>query len=292
MASRRGKSNRGKGKDKPEIADRASLAYKILSENQTNELMEITSPEELEKKVCEILTVTEIDVDLKQSALLDYYVITFDWARTQKFTAQQVSGFFTLCHMLLENIKEKNLSRVDNLKELKKLLAGVGVDNPEITGGLDFFTVEQAKNILDYLSTSFFKHYHLYQFVFLQPRTEEILGLELGIDVPKAADIPWPPPLDESISEAVYMKYIATPPPTAVPEEESTENADDLAKAEMEQQEADIVSKLSSDEIKAILDSVCQEMLGSFEAEIAQKLYDREASFLSRINKIHKVAET
>ena len=38
--------------------------------------------------------------------------------------------------------------------------------------------------------------------------------VQLDIEVVKAADVPFPPPLDEGITEELYNDYLVTPPPT------------------------------------------------------------------------------
>ena len=41
---------------------------------------------------------------------------------------------------------------------------------------------------------------------------------QLTIEVAKSADVPFPPPLDEGVTEEMHSLYIATPPPTPSPE--------------------------------------------------------------------------
>ena len=40
----------------------------------------------------------------------------------------------------------------ENLFEFKKMFAGIGQDNPEVSGGLDFFDVEKSKEVADYVN--------------------------------------------------------------------------------------------------------------------------------------------
>ena len=41
------------------------------------------------------------------------------------------------------------------------------------------------------------------------------------MEVAKPADVPFPPPLDEGVTEEMHSLYIATPPPTPSPEVKS-----------------------------------------------------------------------
>ena len=38
------------------------------------------------------------------------------------------------------------------------------------------------------------------------------------METAEPADMPWPPPLDEGVSEEIHTLYIATPPPTPTPQ--------------------------------------------------------------------------
>ena len=46
-------------------------------------------------------------IDLREAAMLDYYVSAFWWGREHEFTIEQLSAFFTVIHTLLNNIKGK-----------------------------------------------------------------------------------------------------------------------------------------------------------------------------------------
>ena len=57
------------------------------------------------RKLCEFFKLTESSTDLREAAILDYYTSAVWWAKEQGFTEQQMSGFFTAIHTLLDNIK-------------------------------------------------------------------------------------------------------------------------------------------------------------------------------------------
>jgi len=63
---------------------------------------------------------TDHRIDLTQGATLDFYTSAVYWGIQQKFTAQQLSGFFTVNHMLFENVKGKLVYQVI-MKEIIKL---------------------------------------------------------------------------------------------------------------------------------------------------------------------------
>ncbi|XP_070540006.1 ciliary-associated calcium-binding coiled-coil protein 1-like isoform X5 [Ptychodera flava] len=273
-----------------------SLAWKVLSNTQMQMLQDL-SVEDLEKKLSEILKLTSHHVNLDEGVLLDLYVTGFWWAKEQNFTIQQISGFITVIHTLVNNIKEKKMSVVDNLKEFKKMVAGVGNENCEFTGGLDFFDINQAKTVTDYLKKTLFQHYKLYEFLFHHEREEQIVCRELLIEVLPKADLPYPPPLDEGIDEEIYNNHIATAMSTPMADGEQT--AQDAAGGQ-EAMEAggtatpvvDPLEGVTATDVKRIMDEVAKDMLGNLQNDVAKKLKERESEIIQRINKIHRIAET
>ena len=70
----------------------------------------------------------------------------------------------------------------ENIAELKKLLVGVGVDNPHSSqcGGLDVFTFTQATEVVDYITSTLFQHYKLYQYLFTEEKAAEVIELQVS----------------------------------------------------------------------------------------------------------------
>ncbi|XP_022098331.1 uncharacterized protein C10orf107 homolog isoform X2 [Acanthaster planci] len=286
------------------IEKEASLAWKVLSNTQTQALQDLPV-EEVEKKLSEILKLTSPEIDLCESVLLDYYVSGFWWAKERGFTTQQLSGFFTVLHQLLENIREKQLSLTDNLSEFRKTLVGIGADNNTPSRGLDFFDLEHAKAITDFLQSTLFQHHKMYEFLFHSERKEEIVGTELVVDVLPPAAMPHPPPLDEGLREEVYLRHIAPAPPTPSPEPQPQEGSTEeegvsdrgetpktRAEAVSSGEQEDLLAGVTPEEVKTMFDRVSKELFAGLQNDISEKLMEREAEIIGRINKIHRVAET
>ncbi|KAK3599412.1 hypothetical protein CHS0354_036428 [Potamilus streckersoni] len=279
--------------------------------------------EGMQSKLKEFFKIENDDTDLKDAAILDYYTAAVWWASQQNYTAQQISAFFTVMYTLLEKIKDKNMSMVENLREFKKMMVGIGLDDVK-DGSIDCFNVTQASKISHYAFTSLFQHYKLYQYMFTKTQAEEIIGTDLQIEVAKAAEVPFPPPLDEGVTEEIYNLYIATPPPTPIPErvgkmlettvESSTspqispstistpkqtsptpkpvEEPPDPSKVlDQSLTESEMLSKLTPQDVKEVIESVVKEILEGLQGEVVAKLRDKENQIIQRINKIHKVAE-
>ena len=57
------------------------------------------------RKAAEILQITKHSTDLKDGSTLDFYVAGLWWAKEQGYNLEQMSGFFTVLHTLLGNVK-------------------------------------------------------------------------------------------------------------------------------------------------------------------------------------------
>lgn len=55
-----------------------------------------------------------------------------------------------------DRFADKHMSLGDNLKELGRAMAGIGETESEGSGDLDFFSIEQAKAVIDYLNIRYF----------------------------------------------------------------------------------------------------------------------------------------
>ncbi|NWI89937.1 CBCO1 protein, partial [Pitta sordida] len=129
----------------------------------------------------EYLNLTQLKTSLKKDILLDYYTAGFFWAKEINFSLIQLSGFMDLLNFILENLSDKHMTLGDNLKELERAVATVGEssgEDSEQMGDLNFFSIEQAKAIIDFFFISLFKHYKAYEYLFHGPREELLLSEE------------------------------------------------------------------------------------------------------------------
>ncbi|NXF05619.1 CBCO1 protein, partial [Smithornis capensis] len=99
----------------------------------------------------EFLNFTQMKATSKKALLLDYYTAGFLWAKEMNFSLMQLSGFMDLLNFILENVCDKHMTLGDNLKELERALAAKGETDAERRGDLNFFSIDQAKAIIDYL---------------------------------------------------------------------------------------------------------------------------------------------
>ncbi|XP_041117837.1 ciliary-associated calcium-binding coiled-coil protein 1-like [Polyodon spathula] len=259
------------------------VAWKFLSHSQVSMLSEL-SVEEVQKKMEDILQFKNRQTCLKEAALLDYYVSGFWWAKEMNFTSQQISGFMTLLHMLLENAK-KHMSLVENWKELAKTMAGIGQSSPVGKGGIEFFSVDQAISIIDYFKSSLFQHYKLYEFLFSQPRDELVLSLEENIEVIKPTEFPFPAPLEEGLPSDIYSQFMAPAP--------AEQNEDKMDKEDYDERtpvtEAEVKDPLEGytmADVKSVLGLVTRDIIENLQTEISEKLRAQEETYIVRMDKL------
>jgi len=287
--------------------ERPTLAFKILSESKTKKLMEAEDVDELERLVAELLEITDIRLNLKSAVLLDYYVSALWWTKEQSFNADQTSAFFTIIETLLRNIEKQQMNLASNVQTLKKMMVGIGrADDPppaqdeDTAGGLQtIFDVEQAKKVADYVHQGLFQHYKMYELLFSEGQTEHIVGIDLEVEMPKSADIPWPSPLCEAIPEKIHRQHFqkdeeavpelqtAAETGQSLPDDDGKENEEDVEEGGerlTEEQESALLGKLSPEQILKVIDEVCTEMLSGLESEVSAKLRKKETEFVNRIN--------
>ncbi|XP_067909417.1 ciliary-associated calcium-binding coiled-coil protein 1 isoform X3 [Heterodontus francisci] len=235
------------------------------------------------RTLAEILQLKQYQFCMKEGALLDYYVSGFLWAQEQNFTMLQISAFMTLLNIILENISEKHLPLLDNLKELKKVMTEIVQSSSEMSGGGEFFTVDQAKAIISYMRISLFQHYKLYEFLFHHAPDVEIRSTELEVEVIKSAD-PFPSPLEESLTWDIYSSYVLLQPPEDLVAEVETEEGKDVTETMTD----DPLAYYTIDDVKSVLGQVTGEMLKSLQSEINEKLQKQEEAYSARISKLIK----
>jgi hypothetical protein len=69
------------------------------------------------------------------------------------------------------------MSLSENIKELQTLMTGVGV--PDVPTSLECFTSEVATMALQYIQTTLFQHYTLFQYLFTEEQDTETFAMQV-----------------------------------------------------------------------------------------------------------------
>uniref|UniRef100_A0A663DT66 Ciliary associated calcium binding coiled-coil 1 n=1 Tax=Aquila chrysaetos chrysaetos TaxID=223781 RepID=A0A663DT66_AQUCH len=176
---------------------------------------------------------------------------------------------FSLCQdifVLRDYFADKHMTLGDNLKELGKAMAGIGETDSEGTGDLNFFSIEQAKAVIDYLNISLFKHYKLYEYLFHSPREELVISNEYVIEPAQPAVPPFPALLEEGIPLDINSSFIISP--TAAETESKGSDQEGYLEEpcpEAESFEAGAVAGVTAEDQKSAVGGISNEIIGNLE---------------------------
>eukprot|EP00047_Mylnosiga_fluctuans_P014360 m.37805 g.37805 ORF g.37805 m.37805 type:complete len:221 (-) comp5466_c0_seq2:111-773(-) len=155
---------KGKGTDKEALdnAQENTLAWRkdlLPVPSFVQELLGL-SEQDLKKKFQDILKLTEATLELRQSAILDFYFNAFWVAKENGFNELALSAFMTLLRTILENCIDKGMSLEENTAALQELLSthtSVAEDD-----GMDF-DAARAEFVGEYVKSGLLQHYRLFQ---------------------------------------------------------------------------------------------------------------------------------
>ncbi|XP_070847026.1 ciliary-associated calcium-binding coiled-coil protein 1 [Chaetodon trifascialis] len=182
--------------------DRVFLQWAALPQQQIQDLLKKPA-DELQSELKEILGFRNHQTCMKEAALLDFYVCGFWWAKEANFTPMQTSFTMAVLHMLLSNIRDKQMVLVENLMEFAKALDAAcrSTSDGDTTSLLDR---EEATALMSYIRNRLFQKYRLYELLFTTSREELLTGMERTIEVFSCQDALTP--LEEGISTQLYFQ--------------------------------------------------------------------------------------
>ncbi|KAF0024986.1 hypothetical protein F2P81_021867 [Scophthalmus maximus] len=139
------------------MTDSVVLQWDAPPHQRTAELQRC-SGDELEAELKEILGFRNHHTCMKEAALLDYYVCGVCWAKEANFTPAQTSFTIAVLHMLLDNIREKQMGLVENLMEFAKALAAACQCLSSEKDTTSLLNREEAKELISYIRNRLDKH--------------------------------------------------------------------------------------------------------------------------------------
>ena len=141
--------------------------------------------ESLQQALGEILVLGDPATSSKQAVIeLDLYTYAILFARKQKFSADQVSAFFTILkcvHCMCISTPFNNFE--ETFQYFKELLLRHGVSRPPYSTCL--FSIPQVKAVSEYVLNTYFKHFKLYKYAFTKR-----VHLNLKLSYPGVPDSP------------------------------------------------------------------------------------------------------
>ena len=152
--------------------------------------------ETLQQALAEILGLDVSHSSNKQALIeLDMYTYAILFAKKKDLTHEQVSAFFTILksvHLMCISTPFDNLQ--ETFQYFKELLLRHSINRPPYSTSL--FTIEQVRDITEYVLNTYFKHFKLYKYAFTK-RVQMNLKLSyVGVE-----DTPEPSQTDVAVEE-------------------------------------------------------------------------------------------
>ncbi|TNN39842.1 hypothetical protein EYF80_049983 [Liparis tanakae] len=151
-----GATGRGK-KEQPNVkgdtlqkAEAGFLQWEAAPQEHVHALLASTR-DQLQLAMPEVLGLRNHLVCMKESILLDYYVQGFWWAKEADFTPTQTSFTMAVLHMLLGNIREKQMSFMQNLREFAVALGAASQSRTSEEDTAPLLNQEEAMALITYI---------------------------------------------------------------------------------------------------------------------------------------------
>ncbi|XP_008301922.1 cilia- and flagella-associated protein 119 [Stegastes partitus] len=139
------------------------MLWTDVSYHDMEEIDKLQSIPDLESALCSVL-----GVDLpepKRGALLELYVQTVLFCREHSYKKEQTSALLSIIKSIHEaNIETPLLNIEQCLKYCKELLLCHSVRRPPFS--INLFSSTEANCILEYIHSSYMRHYKLYKYIF------------------------------------------------------------------------------------------------------------------------------
>ncbi|XP_056285990.1 ciliary-associated calcium-binding coiled-coil protein 1 [Pseudoliparis swirei] len=158
------------------------LQWEAAPQQRVHALLASTR-DQLQLEMPEVLGLRNHLVCMKEAVLLDYYVRGFWWAEEADFSPTQTSFTMAVLHMLLGNIREKQMSFMQNLREFAVALGAASQSRTSEEDTAPLLNQEEATALISYIRNSLFQKYRLYELLFTTSREEVLTGTERTIEV-------------------------------------------------------------------------------------------------------------
>jgi hypothetical protein len=256
-----------------------TLLWKHLSQENLDQLEKI-NVQQAEKVFAKIFALNDYQIDLLQASLLDFYFTQYWWAREKKFSNEQISLYFSVVYILMDNIREKNMELSENMAQF------IDIFSNELSKA---FSESESQIIVDHLNLTFFQNYRIYQHALKEAREEIIVSKQIQVECPKLVDLPYPAPLSEAMPEKMHKKYVLNLPDDPTPEELASRALEDpehmIIEEDVVAQIKEKFSGISIEDAKKIIFEVTNELVNDLKAEMKVKIKERENALINEVTK-------
>ncbi|XP_030018971.1 uncharacterized protein LOC115439286 [Sphaeramia orbicularis] len=185
-----GGGRRRERKERPKVDDSKPppevvvfLQWEPVPLEQIKVLLKKTA-DEIQSELNQVLGFWNHQVCMKEAALLDYYVCGFCWAKDADFSPTQTSFIMAVLHMLLDNIRDKQMALVENMLEFTKALAAAcHRSSTEMENASPLLSTDEATALIGHIENSLFQKHRLYELLFTSDREENLTTAERTLEV-------------------------------------------------------------------------------------------------------------
>ncbi|XP_041038088.1 coiled-coil domain-containing protein 189 [Carcharodon carcharias] len=196
--------------EKPKLPDVKICLWEDLSFSAMDIIQKASTTEEIKQALCLLLCVSLDESDARAAILLDLYVYTLQFSKSQAFSKEQTSALFSIVKRLHQACTATSLGNVDEcFNYFLELVLCHSVRRPPFS--IDLFNGDEVKLVTDYIVDTYFRHFKLYKYIFTRQ-----FRLDLAISY---AGIPETPPAVEE--EILVTEQEEAPPEEAEPPGES-----------------------------------------------------------------------
>ncbi|KAJ3259766.1 hypothetical protein HDU77_001635 [Chytriomyces hyalinus] len=257
----------------------------------------------------------------KRAILLDFYYYVLSFAKEHRFPPEKASAFFSIMKATHVHVTESPFPRFDSdYAFFKDLLLKHCINRPPFSQQV--FTFSEMKQISEYATNTYFRHYLMYKYAFTKqiklefkisnayctptPSLERLnggaveYGLEISVDAPdgdamNAVSEQLVPSAEQTSTDPDSMNsqaQVLTDTATAAPEEEPTATAaaSQLQNSEEEPKEEKTLEQskhdIASEELKNFVMSTLAPRLDEMKAALLAKLSNQESELNARIKKL------
>ncbi|UPR02499.1 hypothetical protein HOP50_10g58250 [Chloropicon primus] len=222
--------------------------------------------------------------DSKVSILLDFYSFLVNFSRQNNFTVEKASCFLNVAKRVHDSSVDQVLTVENSLSLLKDLLLKHSVHRPPYSVGV--FTLKELQLITEYMIETYYKHYNLYQFVYVK----EFCMTAMQTHPCDSIETPQLPltPLVEALTEKEHLKKL---------EEERLAKEEEERQKKLEEEEKERAAKEAlkdvecTEEVSDVIAKTVNKHVAILEEEMKKKFQEREEELLKKIEELQMKAK-
>lgn len=170
------------------------MAFTDVPREEMAQLRRCKSRDEVKALLMSCMRISNED-GFQSEILAEFHFHNFGFCQKQCFSDEQASTLLSVMRLLHQkSVADSKMSIQDAFVLFRQLMSGHSVQRPPYSVGV--FSTEEAMAITDYVAETFFRHFKMYQYVYV--KSKELHLQVVNEDVLVAPPVPMSVPLHES----------------------------------------------------------------------------------------------